>query len=293
MFANSSLNRPIGSIRSDTTNPSNARRYFHRVHQPRAFRKVDRFKDRSRFGDVECCAGHDPDRDKIDRLSNPHREGPPVAVAPNEQPALSAPTSNSKSTLRMITAHGAAAAALSRVRADLGECTRCKLHLTRNEIVFGAGNPTAALMLIGEAPSQDEDCSGVPFGGITGRFVAANVKALGLTLDDVYVTNVIKCEGSIDKTGDPLDCKMCLPFVYRQIDAIRPKAILALGDIAVRELLGTTVPLWRLRGRVHRCREAKLIATYDPIVLLQNPSLKRKVWEDLMLVRRQLSTRVH
>jgi uracil-DNA glycosylase family 4 len=179
--------------------------------------------------------------------------------------------------------------ALAAVRADIGDCTRCKLHgLGRKQIVFGVGNPDADLMFVGEAPGADEDIQGIPFVGRAGQLLTKIIEAIGLSRDDVYIANVIKCRPPQNRNPEQDEVDTCEPFLFRQIDIIRPKVIVALGTFAARTLLRTLDPISRLRGRVYDYRGAKLIPTFHPAYLLRNPSAKRDVWEDMKQVRKLL-----
>jgi len=176
------------------------------------------------------------------------------------------------------------------VRTDLGDCTRCKLHaLGRKQIVFGVGNPSADLMFVGEAPGRDEDIQGEPFVGRAGQLLTKIIEAIGLTRDDVYIANVIKCRPPENRNPEQDEVETCEPFLFRQIDVIKPRVIVALGTFAARALLRTLDPISRLRGRVYDYRGAKLIPTFHPAYLLRNPSSKREVWEDMKLVRKLLT----
>jgi uracil-DNA glycosylase family 4 len=182
-------------------------------------------------------------------------------------------------------------AALKAVRADLGDCTRCKLHaLGRKQIVFGVGNPNADLMFVGEAPGADEDVQGEPFVGRAGQLLTKIIEAIGLTRGDVYIANLIKCRPPGNRNPEPDEAEQCEPFLLRQIDTIRPKVIVALGKFAAQALLRTTDPITRLRGRQFKYRDAILIPTYHPAYLLRTPSAKRDVWEDMKRVRSILTS---
>ncbi len=176
-------------------------------------------------------------------------------------------------------------AGLPGIRQDIGDCTRCKLHTGRNQIVFGAGSPTAKLMFVGEAPGADEDMQGVPFVGRAGQLLTKIIEAIGLTRDDVYIANVIKCRPPQNRNPEPDEVAQCEPFLFRQIDTIKPKVIVALGKFAAQSLLQTTEAITRIRGREFSYREAILIPTYHPAYLLRNPSAKRDVWEDMKRVK--------
>ncbi len=180
--------------------------------------------------------------------------------------------------------------ALAALRTDIGECTRCKLHaLGRRQIVFGVGNPTASLMFIGEAPGAGEDIQGEPFVGRAGQLLTRIVEAIGLTREDVYIANVIKCRPPQNRNPEQDEVETCERFLFQQVDAIKPKVIVALGTFAARALLRTLDPISRLRGRVYEYRGAKLVPTFHPAYLLRSPASKREVWEDMKLVKRLLS----
>jgi uracil-DNA glycosylase len=176
--------------------------------------------------------------------------------------------------------------ALDMIRTEIGDCTRCKLHtLGRRQIVFGVGNPSADLMFVGEAPGGDEDIQGIPFVGRAGQLLTKIIEAIGLKRDDVYIANVIKCRPPGNRNPEPDEVETCEPFLFRQIDAIAPKVIVALGTFAAKALLKTNDPISRLRGRVYDYRGAKLIPTFHPAFLLRSPERKRDVWDDMKKVR--------
>jgi len=177
-------------------------------------------------------------------------------------------------------------AALKAIREHLGDCTRCKLHtLGRKQIVYGVGNPSADLMFVGEAPGADEDIQGEPFVGRAGQLLTKIIEAIGLTRADVYIANVIKCRPPGNRNPEPDEVEQCEPFLFRQIDTIKPRVIVALGKFAAQCLLRTTDPITRLRGREFKYRDAILIPTYHPAYLLRTPSAKRDVWDDMKKVR--------
>ena len=181
-------------------------------------------------------------------------------------------------------------AALKAIREDIGDCTRCKLcNLGRRQIVFGVGNPNADLMFVGEAPGRDEDIQGIPFVGRAGQKLTQIIEAIGLKRDDVYIANVIKCRPPENRNPEPDEVDKCEPFLFRQVDTIKPKVIVALGTFAARSLLKTMDPISRLRGRVYDYRGAKLVPTFHPAFLLRNPNCRREVWEDMKKVRALLS----
>jgi DNA polymerase len=179
---------------------------------------------------------------------------------------------------------------LVEIRGDLGDCTRCKLHgLGRRQIVFGVGNPDADLMFVGEAPGHDEDVQGIPFVGRAGQLLTKIIEAIGLTREQVYIANVIKCRPPENRNPEPDEVGQCQPFLFRQIDAIKPKVIVALGTFAARALLETEAPISKLRGRVYEFRGARLVPTFHPAFLLRSPDRKRDVWEDMKKVRALLA----
>jgi DNA polymerase len=176
--------------------------------------------------------------------------------------------------------------ALKLIRADLGDCTRCKLHgLGRRQIVFGVGNPRAELMFIGEAPGRDEDIQGEPFVGRAGQLLTKMIESIQLAREDVYIANVIKCRPPENRNPEPDEIASCEPFLLRQIDAIRPKVVVALGAVALKALLRSDAPISRMRGRVLEFRGSKLVPTFHPAFLLRSPDKKREAWEDLKKVR--------
>ena len=192
-----------------------------------------------------------------------------------------------------VTFSASAAEALAAVRADIGDCTRCKLHAQgRTQIVFGVGNADAELMFVGEAPGADEDIQGFPFVGRAGQLLTKIIEAIDLKREDVYIANVIKCRPPGNRNPDPDEVATCEPFLFQQIDIIKPKVIVALGKFGAQTLLRTLDPISRLRGRVYEFRGAKLVPTFHPAYLLRNPSSKREVWEDMKLVRSLLKSEV-
>ncbi len=175
---------------------------------------------------------------------------------------------------------------LAEIRSDLGDCRRCKLHrLGRRQIVFGVGNPNADLMFVGEAPGHDEDVQGEPFVGRAGQLLTRIIEAIALKRHDVYIANVIKCRPPENRNPEPDEVEMCEPFLFRQVETIRPKVIVALGTFAARALLKTQEPISRLRGRIYTYGHSRLIATFHPAFLLRSPDRKRDVWEDMKKVR--------
>jgi uracil-DNA glycosylase family 4 len=179
--------------------------------------------------------------------------------------------------------------ALRVIREDLGDCTRCRLHKQgRKQIVFGVGNPNADLMFIGEAPGADEDQQGEPFVGRAGQLLNNMIRAMGLRREDVYIANIIKCRPPGNRTPERDECETCSPFLMRQIAAIKPKAIVALGAVAAKTLLAINAPMSGFRGHWYDFRGTKLAVTYHPAFLLRDPRQKKETWKDLQMVMKEL-----
>jgi uracil-DNA glycosylase family 4 len=181
---------------------------------------------------------------------------------------------------------------LLKIRTDLGDCTRCKLHKGRNKIVFGDGNPKAELVFVGEGPGHDEDVQGLPFVGRAGRLLTQMIEAMGLRRKDVYICNVVKCRPPENRAPEKEEVATCSPFLLRQIDAIAPKVIVCLGSVAAQTLLETNRGISQFRGQWLEFRGRKLLATYHPAYLLRNPSAKSEVWKDLQKVMAALGLEV-
>jgi uracil-DNA glycosylase len=177
--------------------------------------------------------------------------------------------------------------ALAALRIEIGpQCVRCKLcELGRSQVVFGVGHSKARLMFVGEAPGEDEDKKGEPFVGRAGQLLTKIIEAIGMTRDQVYIANVIKCRPPGNRNPEPDEVAACEPFLFRQIDVIQPKVIVPLGKFAAQCLLKTMDPITKLRGRQFEYRGAVLIPTFHPAYLLRNPSAKREVWDDMKKVR--------
>ncbi len=174
---------------------------------------------------------------------------------------------------------------LDMLREFIGACTRCKLAPGRTNLVFGVGNPNAELMFVGEAPGADEDLQGEPFVGRAGQLLTDIIeRGMGMSRDDVYICNVIKCRPPENRNPEPDEVNTCEPFLFRQIDLVRPKAIVGLGTFAVQALLKVKTPISKLRGRWHEVRAIKMMPTFHPAYLLRNPADKRLVWADIQEV---------
>jgi DNA polymerase len=177
------------------------------------------------------------------------------------------------------------ASGLDAVREELGDCQRCKLARTRKTIVFGQGNPRAALMFVGEAPGADEDEQGLAFVGKAGQLLTKIIEAMGMRRDDVFIANIIKCRPPQNRNPEPDEVLACHPFLEKQIAAIQPRVIVGLGKFGAQWLLKTAEPITRLRGRLGQFQGITVMPTYHPAYLLRNPSSKKEVWEDMKVVR--------
>ena len=197
---------------------------------------------------------------------------------PAAPPVESAPAGRSTSPM-----------SLDGIRDTLGDCTRCKLHQGRTTLVFGVGRADADLMFVGEAPGRDEDLQGVPFVGRAGQLLTKIIESIGLTRDEVYIANVIKCRPPQNRDPEPDEVETCEPFLFDQLAVIQPRVVVALGAFAVRTLLKSEQPISRLRGQVFDYRGAKLVPTFHPAFLLRSPDRKRDVWEDMKKVRALLA----
>jgi len=170
---------------------------------------------------------------------------------------------------------------LEMIQRDLGDCQRCKLHKGRRHIVFGVGNSKARLVLVGEGPGYEEDVQGIPFVGQAGQLLTKILRAIHLTREEVYICNIIKCRPPRNRNPESDEIAACMPFLRRQIRAIRPRLMCALGTFAAQRLLETDTPISRLRGDFHTYDNTPLLPTYHPAFLLRNPAKKRDVWEDM------------
>jgi uracil-DNA glycosylase family 4 len=202
--------------------------------------------------------------------------------APSAPTALARPAALEPSLFEIV--DRVADDSLERIREDIGDCTRCRLHKGRTKIVFGVGNPKAELMFVGEGPGRDEDIQGEPFVGRAGKLLTQMIEAMGLRREDVYIANVVKCRPPENRLPEKDEIAICSPFLMRQIDVIRPKVICCLGSCSAQTLLATTQGISRFRGEWFDFRGAKLIPTYHPAYLLRNPAAKSDVWKDLQKV---------
>ncbi len=201
--------------------------------------------------------------------SPPEPPGQPAAVAPAERGCGSEP--------------------LARIRSELGDCTRCKLAGGRTKLVFGVGDPAAPLVFVGEGPGADEDREGEPFVGRAGQLLTRMIEAMGYRREQVYIANVVKCRPPGNRNPEPDEIAACEPFLRAQLEAIGPRVIVALGKFAAQTLLRDPTPITRLRGRWAEYQGVRLMPTFHPAYLLRSPEEKRKAWEDLQLVMKELA----
>ncbi len=216
-------------------------------------------------------------RGYLEELEETGVEGLPLTVpGRREEEAVGAPVaSEGRETLAAI-------------RADLGECQRCQLGNTRTSLVFGIGNPRARLVFVGEAPGEEEDRRGEPFVGEAGELLTKIIGAMGLSRDDVYICNVLKCRPPKNRDPLPEEIETCSSFMLRQVQAIAPEAVVALGTFAAQTLLATKDPISRLRGHFHDYHGIPLMPTFHPAFLLRNAAMKRQVWDDMQQVMKLL-----
>ncbi|MFO1419350.1 MAG: uracil-DNA glycosylase [Methylotetracoccus sp.] len=204
-------------------------------------------------------------------------------VAPDTPPEPSPPVIAESATASPVAAYD-----WDDLAACVASCTACPLHRTRTQTVFGVGNRGARLMVIGEAPGEQEDLKGEPFVGRAGQLLNEMLRAIGFAREDVYIANILKCRppGNRDPQAEEVDA--CEAYLQRQVALLAPKVVLAAGRIAAQNLLKTATPIGKLRGRVHSYRAIPLVVTYHPAYLLRTPGEKRKAWDDLRLALRTL-----
>ncbi len=211
---------------------------------------------------------------------------PLIVTEPARAPVAAAPPPMELPTLQPVSD------SLLKIVEDMGDCKRCRLHLGRNKIVFGAGNERAPLVFVGEGPGADEDEQGVPFIGRAGQLLTQMIdntalkEGIRITRDDVYICNVVKCRPPENRTPELDEMQTCGEFLFRQLMVLRPKAICALGSTATKALLGTKEGVTKLRGKWHKWRDIPVMVTYHPSYLLRpyNQNAKREAWEDLKKV---------
>jgi uracil-DNA glycosylase family 4 len=208
--------------------------------------------------------------------------GPAEVPAPAEAPAPTEAPAPASS--------GTHVEALALIRDELGDCTRCKLHSGRNKIVFGVGNPDAKLMFVGEGPGAEEDARGEPFVGRAGKKLDEMITSIGLSRAEVYIANIVKCRPPKNRDPEKDEIETCQPFLTRQIEAIAPRAIVALGSPAAKTLLNTRTGITRLRGQWHEFCGIPVMPTFHPAYLLRayTKENRMKVWEDLKAAKARI-----
>jgi DNA polymerase len=180
-------------------------------------------------------------------------------------------------------------AALARSAEEVAACIRCgELARTRKQTVFGVGDPTPRLLLLGEAPGAEEDERGEPFVGRAGQLLDRMIAACSLRREDVYILNILKCRPPGNRNPLPAEAAACRPFLDRQLEILQPEFILCLGAIAAKNLLGLEIPVGRMRGKLYRYRGATVVVTYHPSYLLRTETAKRDAWEDLKFLLREM-----
>lgn len=178
---------------------------------------------------------------------------------------------------------------LALIREEIGECKRCKLHLKRRNIVFGTGNDKAELVFVGEGPGEDEDIEGLPFVGRAGQLLTRIIEAMAMKRDEVYIANIVKCRPPNNRNPEPDEIESCAPFLKKQLEAISPRLIVALGTFAAQTLLANKEKISQMRGRFHSYNGIKVMPTFHPSYLLRNPDDKRLVWDDMKKVLEELN----
>jgi uracil-DNA glycosylase len=214
--------------------------------------------------------------------------GPPGPAVAASMPMLA---SDSTVPTQVPPIEAEPAVRLAQLAAVVRDCRRCRLHAGRRQVVFGTGDPTAALVFIGEAPGHDEDVQGEPFVGPAGQLLTRIIAAIGLTREQVYMLNVIKCRPPQNRNPQPDEMAACRPILQEQLACLHPRVICALGTFAAQTLLQTEEKISRLRGRFHLLGAVQVMPTYHPAFLLRNAQYKRAVWEDMQLVQRALGLR--
>ncbi|MCX5686779.1 MAG: uracil-DNA glycosylase [Candidatus Omnitrophica bacterium] len=178
---------------------------------------------------------------------------------------------------------------LEALKSEVLKCANCDLHRTRENVVFGSGNQKARLMFIGEAPGEDEDLKGLPFVGRAGQLLTKIIEAMGLSRQDVYIANILKCRPPNNRAPSPTEILACAGILRRQIDIIKPKVICTLGKFASQTLLKTEVSITALRGKFQEYNGIRVMPTFHPAYLLRNPQDKKLVWEDMKKIQKEIS----
>ncbi len=205
-----------------------------------------------------------------------------------DRPVVEAGNTHKRSDAQSVPAGGldlkARYAALEKIRMELGNCLRCNLGTRRKNIVYGAGNPGARLVFVGEAPGFEEDAQGMPFVGASGQLLSKMIQAMGLRREDVYISNVLKCRPTANRNPLPEEIVTCLSFLKRQLEVIQPEVVCTLGGFATQAILDKPDGITRLRGRFHDYNGIKVMPVFHPAYLLRNAEKKREAWEDLQKI---------
>lgn len=248
---------------------SNVEKFLHQQHEL--------------YGDLYLSAGHSSSGKPSIHSENRPQELP-------EQDLFGNPVAPAKSDSPQTTPYPrepwTGAAGLDELNTMICTCVKCPLGHTRTKFVFGVGNPNADLVLVGEAPGADEDQQGEPFVGRAGQLLNKILEAINFRRDEVYICNILKCRPPNNREPQAEEVAECEPYLWKQLELIRPKLILCLGRVAAQVLLKTNDSLATLRGKVHDYRGIRLMVTYHPAALLRNPNWKRPTWEDVQKVRR-------
>ncbi len=218
----------------------------------------------------------------------PRETAPGAAPPPPASPPLRRGEGERAATSGELAGKGCGSDALLATRRELGDCTRCKLAGGRTQLVFGVGNPRAEIMFVGEGPGEEEDRQGEPFVGRAGQLLTRMIEAMGYRREEVYIANVVKCRPPGNRNPEPDEIEACEPFLRSQIGAVAPEVVVALGKFAAQTLLRDGTPISRLRGRWFQYQGVKLMPTFHPAYLLRSPDEKKKAWEDLRLVMKEL-----
>jgi uracil-DNA glycosylase len=221
-------------------------------------------------------------RDSFNPVSRLTMKGEPISLREEKQGNLI------ETTARAVDEARKTSMTLAGVREHLGECTRCPLHSTRKNLVFGEGSARARLVFVGEAPGEEEDRQGRPFVGRAGQLLTKIINAMGLKREEVYICNILKCRPPGNRNPKEEEIVTCEPFLVKQLEAINPEIICALGTFAARTLLRTEAPISSIRGKFHDYHGRKLMPTYHPAYLLRNPDAKKLVWEDVQKIMKIL-----
>jgi DNA polymerase len=221
----------------------------------------------------------------LEELKESGVDGLPYAIAAADETRV-------PQTVEAAAVAGGTGETLDDIRADLGECCRCGLGKTRTNLVFGVGDPHARIVFVGEAPGRDEDLQGEPFVGEAGQLLTKIIQAMGLERSEVYICNVLKCRPPNNRNPLPEEIGHCHPYLLRQLKAIGPGAIVALGTFAAQTLLKTREPISRLRGKFHDYHGIPLMPTFHPAFLLRNANMKRQVWDDMQQVMKLLGMEI-